>query len=131
MTDDEQEPHHDGHFKCDRDDTGHSFQAEIEFHLEDGDEDDGVPSAAAIHTHVHNVPTEIVVQTLVMMAHKMMSDHLAHGAFGGSPNHLIAHSMGRAAAGAYLMNMVQNVPSDDSFMNIDIPDDASALLDGD
>jgi hypothetical protein len=128
MTD---EPHDGGHFTCNKDDEAHSFQLEIDFHIDEADADQMIPSAAAIHTHVHNVPTEIVVQTLIIMAHRMMSDHLAHGVFGGAPNHIIAHSMASAAAGAYLTNMVNNVPDENSLEQVSIPDDASSLLEGD
>lgn len=115
--------------ECEHDDDQHEVTIGIEYELVEGEEEGTVDArAAAIQTHIHNVPVEIAAQTLVIIAHKLLSDHMAHTLFESCPNHEIAHAMGRAAAAVLLGEAVKNMPSPENMISTIIPDDISELL---
>lgn len=100
----------------------------IEFEMVTDEDGDLVPRAAAVRTHVHNVPLEAATRTLVMVAQKMLSDHMAHTLFEGCPSHELAHAMARAAATAYLTDAIKNTPFGGDVVSTIIPDDISELF---
>jgi hypothetical protein len=114
--------------ECEHDDDVHEVTIGIEYELVEGDEEGTVDArAAAIHSHVHNVPPEIAAQTLVIVAHKMLSDYMAHTTFESVPNHEIAHAMAHAAAAVLLIESIKSMPPENMISTI-IPDDISELL---
>ena len=114
--------------ECGRDEDVHEVTLSIEFELREDDDGSFEPMAAAIHTHIHNVPVEAAAQTLVIIAHKMLSEHMAHTTFESCPSHELSHAMGRAAAEAFLLAAMKNGPKDEDVITTTIPDDISELL---
>ena len=112
----------------DEDDDQHVVNIEIEFEIFETDDDEVDVRAAAIRTHVHGVPLALAAQTLVISAHKILADHMAHTLFEGAPNHEIAHAMAHAAAAAFLIEAVKNAPTAEEVISTMIPDDISELL---
>jgi hypothetical protein len=119
------------YFDCQATDEVSKFQVEVEYIYTDKDDPDGMPHAATIHTHNHRVSRQVVAQTLVILAHNMLSEHLAHSTFEGCPSPALAHAMGEAAATPYLKEMIDNVPTGVDVHSIDVPDDVSELMEGD
>jgi hypothetical protein len=113
---------------CAENDGNHEVNLNIEFELVEDADGDFEPRAAAVRTHVHNVPIEAATQTLVMVASKMLGDHMAHTTFESCPSHELAHAMGRAAAAAFLIEAIKNTPTGDDVISTVIPNDISELL---
>jgi len=118
---DEENEEHEG-------DDQHIVNIEIEFEIVSDEDDEVDVRAAAIRSHVHGVPLALAAQTLVITAHKILADHMAHTLFEGAPNHEVAHAMAHAAAAAYLIEAVKNAPTPDEVISTMIPDDISELL---
>lgn len=116
------------HDECAENDGLHEVDIHVEFDVVEDEDGDPEPRAAAVRTHIHNVPIEAATQTLVMVAQKMLSDHMAHAIFGTCPSHELAHAMGRAAATAFLIEAIKNTPSGGDVVSTIIPDDISELL---
>ena len=113
---------------CAENDGKHEVNIGIEFELIEDEDGDFEPRAAAVRTHVHNVPLEAAAQTLVIVAHKMLSDHMAHTTFESCPNHELSHAMGRAAAAAFLIEAIKHAPTGEDVISTIIPNDISELL---
>jgi len=113
---------------CGRDENVHEVSVNIEFVLDEGEDGSFEPRAAAISSHLHNVPPEAAAQTLVIIAHKIIGDHMAHTTFESCPSEVLKHAMGRAAAAALLIETLKNAPSPEDMISTIIPDDISELL---
>lgn len=113
---------------CELNDDDHELIVNVEYVLGQDDEGNFVPRAAAIRSHVHGVPVEVAAQTLVIIAHKILGDHMAHEQFEAVPNERLKHAMGKAAAGVYLIEAIKHAPSEDDIVSTVIPDDISELL---
>jgi len=128
---DDKENHEDNFFNCTAGDDERRYQLEVEFDYGEGDEPTvGLPALASIHTHLHNVSQDAVAQTLIILAHSMVAEHLAHKAFKDCPSPALAHIMGKAAASAYLKEMIDNVPKAVQVESTTVPNDISELLEG-
>jgi hypothetical protein len=114
--------------ECEENDGAHEVSVNIEFELHEDEDGDLEPVAAAVRTHIHNVPVEAAAQTLVIIASKMLGDHMAHTTFGSCPSHELAHAMGRAAAQAFLIEAIKNGPRDEDVISTIIPNDISELF---
>jgi hypothetical protein len=115
---------------CGREDDEHAVSVQIQFGLTEDEDGDVMPVAAAVNSHVHNVPVELAATTLLVVAHKFLADHMAHETFDGF-GHKIAHAMADASAKAYLIQVISNMPDHVTAISIDVPDDISTLLEGD
>lgn len=114
--------------KCGATNDDHQVLIKVEYDVKD-DGDGGLePSAASIHSHVHNVPTEVAAQTLVIIAVKMLADHMAHDMFEGMSDHTAAHAMGTAASKAFLTAVLHHLPDSFDLLSVAVPDDLSELL---
>lgn len=113
--------------ECDETEDDHTFSLHLGFELQTLDDGRVGPAAVAIRSHMHNVPPMVVAETLVVVAHKILSDHMAHENFGHIEEHQIAHVMGSAAAQALLREVLQRAPGA-LHEQITVPDDISELL---
>lgn len=111
---------------CGEGEDDHTFSLRLEFELQEEEDGRVSPSTIAIHSHIHNCPSEAVAETLVIVAHKMLSDAMAHNAFENVADHSIAHRMGQAAASAMLAEVLRRAPEALS-MEVQVPDDISEL----
>jgi hypothetical protein len=91
---------------------------------------EGSAEGVSIQTHVHNVTPDMAATALLVVAHKIVSDHLAHTTFEACPSHELAHTMASAAAEAYLIDAIRNARKQ-NLEEVIIPDDVSSLLEGD
>lgn len=96
--------------ECGRDEDQHEVVLSIEFEIQEDEDGSFEPVAAAIRTHIHNVPVEAAAQTLVIIAQKMLGDHMAHTTFESCPSHELSHAMGHAAAEAFLIQAMKHGP---------------------
>ena len=94
------------------------------------DGESGSTDGVSISTHVHNVTPDMAATALLVVAHKIVSDHLAHTTFDACPSHDLAHAMASAAAEAYLIDAIKGARKQ-NLEEVIIPDDASSLLEGD
>lgn len=116
--------------QCGEGEDDHKVFVSVEYDIAESEEGKIEASAAVTRTHLHNVPPEVAAGTLMLVAHKILSDHMAHSTFEDVPNHGLAHAMAHAAAIAYLVEGVKNLPMDTGAFAIEVPDDISALLEG-
>lgn len=112
---------------CGRGEDAHEVSVNIEFELKKDSDGDVTVAGAGIRSHIHNVPVEAAIGTLLIAAHKMLADHMAHENFEGCLNHEIAHAMGRAAASAYMIELIKTMPEAVE-VEVVIPDDIRELM---
>jgi len=113
---------------CPLGEDAHEVVVNIEFDLEDTADGERVSvKSASIRSHIHQVPHEVAAQSLILIAVRMLVEHLAHDAFAGFENDELAHAMARASATAYAMEMLKNLPNSIEVV-ASIPDDISELL---
>lgn len=117
--------------RCGSGEDDHEVLVKIEF--DTSESDDGVIhcGSATIHSHVHNVPPEAAAQTLVMVAHKILAEHMAHTMFETCSDHTVAHAMADAAAAAMLAATASQIPGKAEMIPLEVPDDISSLIEGD
>lgn len=119
---------HDYDEPCNEDEGGHTFDLSLGFDL--GETDGRVhPVSITVRTHIHNVPAMVVCETLVTIAHKMLSEHMAHDNFSHVEDHSVAHLMGSAAATALLSEVLKRAP-EALHAEVVVPDDISELMQG-
>jgi hypothetical protein len=123
-----------GPFDCHASAEDHKFLLEVDYQYTDPDApkdgDDALPGSASVQTHMHNINNQTVVQTLVLLAHNMLTDHMAHTTFKGTGNRHLAHAMAHAAATAYMAELIAEMPDQVDIVSTHIPNDISSLLEG-
>ncbi len=117
--------------RCGSGDDDHEVLVKIEFDPHEDPDGTFHPGQATIHSHVHNVPPEVAAQTMVVVAHKILSDHMAHTTFEHMVDHTMAHAMAAAAASAMLAETVKQIPEHAEMVPLVVPDDISSLIEGD
>lgn len=115
---------------CGEGDDDHTVFVKIEYDITEDEEGRVNANSAAIRSHIHNVPAQVAAGTLILAAHKILSDHMAHTTFEDIADHGLAHAMAHAAAVAFIVQGTKEIPMDLEAISIDVPDDISALLEG-
>lgn len=111
--------------RCGSGEDDHEVLVKIEFDVSEGDTNLGT-----VHSHIHNVSPEVAAQSLVIAAHRILSDYMAHTAFESCADHHMAHAMADGAASAALAEVARNVPTSADITAVAIPDDISSLIEG-
>jgi hypothetical protein len=117
--------------RCGSGDDDHEVLVKVEFDVTVDADGELHPGQAVIHSHVHNVPPTVAAQTLVVVAHKILSDHMAHDTFAHIEDHALAHTMAEGAASAVLLETARNIPGKAEMVPVVVPDDISSLIEGD
>lgn len=81
--------HDPGDFpECLSGDNDYEARFHMVFNVEDEDSDHLVAGSVSVSTHLHNVPPDVVVQSLVITAQRMLADYLAKTQFDSLPDSL-------------------------------------------
>ena len=117
----------DAEHECNTEDGKHTFDLNLEYELAE-DEDGRIhPTAIMVRSHMHNVPQGVIAETMVTVAHKIMSEHMAHDSFAHIGDHEVAHHVAAVAASALLTEVLRRAP-EALHAEVQVPDDISELM---
>lgn len=108
---------------------GHYYEVRIEFDVTEDEDGDLRGVAAHVDSHVHHVPMQAVVDTLLLLCVGYIKDGMSERTFAEGVPDFVREGMTNAFVQMYLKQRVEAVAKDGVVMDaIHVPDDISGLL---
>lgn len=117
--------------QCGLGEEDHAFFFKAEYELTDGEDGESSIAVAAVSTHLHSVPPDAAIKTMVLTALTLLADHMAQDIYESFPHMDVAHAMASLGAKKYLISVIESMPEDMGMFSANVPDDISELLKGD